>query len=976
MKGRQASNISPSFTVKEMYTNTPCSGGSVFRNRAQTSKYVEANMTRLRSNLITRLISVGLTNVAGLLLVLTLLVTAQLSQFGSRAARAEPLPGGVPKLIQSFKTVTPTLAAPGNALLTYTIHLVNTGAWTATNASLQDILPVSTTYVPNSSQASAGLVQVQSGVLTWAGEIGFDSAVMITYVVQVNPAFTAGQIVNMAVVSDAQIASPVTLTAVSRVTSSPVFTVTKASAPELPGPNQTLLYTLTVTNEGQPAVNLPVTVTEQVPLSTTLQNVGTGGITDTSNSAVTWTQNITLAFGESTAFTFSVKTGAVPSGTIISNTNYAVKGPGGAVAYGEPYTTTIVNPDFSLSKQTLPDPPGSNRELTYTLTLLNKGSLATGIVVTDRVPMGVTYVRGGSLASGVVSWSLSSLATNESAQLTYTVSISDVADVSIVNDDYHACSVEGTCKAGEVLTSVVAGPNFQVSGSLVPIAKSPGGSNIVTPTLTLRNLGPGSALNAVAILSFYRISAQLGDLTVIPTVGSFSTGPTCGDKCVSYFWRGDVAAGQILTFTTLTGQSTIGGAEGDTYTAALVVTDSLSNITTTIPVSATAFGKLTHFASLRSTKSAPAVIGRGQLLTYTIFVENTGLSADLPAVLTDVVPLSTTFVSASDSGVTQTLSNTLMVSWTLPTMGTGDQLQRTFTVRVDGNLVSGTKVVNNSYIASGYGNVVTGALTSGPAVTTTVKEVGLVDSFKSVTPTLALPGPDNVLTYVLHIVNSSELPLSGVGVTDVLPWQNSTYQRDAVTTSGQLISDIVSLRWTGDVGPLATERVTFTVRVDPDYKGALTNTAVISHPGLLSPVTVIAVAYVTDEPVLFISKSASPDPALLKEDLTYILRVTNLGQQATGLVVTDVVPAYTQYVTDSATANGQMSGGQTLWNLSVLKPGESVQVSYRVTVLFGAEQLVNDQYAVRSAEGVIAFGEPVVTLVSGGSKLYLPLIRK
>ena len=57
-----------------------------------------------------------------------------------RTAYAEPIPGGKPKLTTSTKTVTPTVARGGNAL-TYTIHIVNTGAWTATATTLRDRLP-------------------------------------------------------------------------------------------------------------------------------------------------------------------------------------------------------------------------------------------------------------------------------------------------------------------------------------------------------------------------------------------------------------------------------------------------------------------------------------------------------------------------------------------------------------------------------------------------------------------------------------------------------------------------------------------------------------------------------------------------------------------------------------------------------------------------------------------------------------------
>jgi uncharacterized repeat protein (TIGR01451 family) len=695
---------------------------------------------------------------------------------------------------------------------------------------------------------------------------------------------------------------------------------------------------------------------------------------------VTWTRQVTLDLGETTVFTFSVNVGNVPSGTVLTNDDYRVTSPESGVTVGETYTVTVVDPIFLLSKEVWPDPPGSNREMTYTLTLLNVGSLATNLSITDRVPAGVTYQRGGLEAGGEVSWSLPSLDTGESAEFTFTVYISDVMGIPIVNDEYGVCCDEGICLAGDVLTSVVQGPNFETFAIFDPIAHKPGGGagTEVTPTLVVRNLGPGNALDATARLEFDRLSVQAKDLYAIPPVGTsppFPDGPECGDKCRSYIWVGDVGYGEVISFTTAEGQNTIGGEEGTFYTTTVVITDQLTNMTTE-PVSNTAIGIVTHYANVVPSKSAPPVIGPGQLLDYTIEVYNRGMSTLLPPVLTDVVPLSTTFVWASDGGTTLMVSETVIVSWTLPLLSPGDGLVRTFTVRVDDGLISGTQIVNSDYAALGYGNIMTDAVTSGLPVTTTVKEVGLIDSYKEVTPTMALPGAGNVLTYYLHIVNSSPLPLSGVTVYDLSPWKSSTYQRDAVASAGQVVSDIVSVRWEGNVAALSSEVVTFTVLVDPDYQGPITNTAIISHPALWEEVIVQAVAYITDRPVLRIAKSASPDPVERGGELAYTIRVVNLGQQATGLVVTDTVPADTTYVPDSATGLGELVGDQVRWEIPVLKPGKSRTFGFRVTV-DGTGEVLNEQYAVKCAEGVVDVGVPLVTQVtSGGSWIYLPVIMK
>jgi uncharacterized repeat protein (TIGR01451 family) len=364
-------------------------------------------------------------------------------------------------------------------------------------------------------------------------------------------------------------------------------------------------------------------------------------------------------------------------------------------------------------------------------------------------------------------------------------------------------------------------------------------------------------------------------------------------------------------------------------------------------------------------------------MTYTIGVWNSGLSTSTPPypMLVDTAPPSTTVVSVSDGGVTQAVNNTTAVSWTLPSMSPGDWLERSYVVQVDADLVSGTEIINSDYYAKWYSTRDSDYIShTGKPVTTTVVESGLIDSYKAVTPTLASPGPDNTFTYTIHVVNSGPVALADVTVTDVFPWENSTYQRDAVASAGTIVSDIVSLAWTGSVEAFSEEQITFTVHADPGFEGTLTNTAVINQPELLHPVTATAVAYVTNDPVLQISKQATPDPVPRGSALHYTVRVVNAGQQATDLLITDTLPAGTSYVEASATGGGQVSEGTVSWHTPVLDSGESRTYGFDVIVHDGQE-VVNALYGVRSAEGVSARGEPVVTPVSGRSPyIYLPVI--
>lgn len=899
------------------------------------------------------------------LLALLLLVWASFAPAYIAAVQSvvapDALPEPRPKLLLSTKAATPlVVTSPGT--VTYTIVLRNTGATAAPDAVLYDPFPAGTTY-NGDAQASEGTLITGTAGLTWTGEIGFDASVSITFSVSPVATFT-GRLTNTAFVSQPAISGPLTLTAVCTVTDQPILRILKEGEPLLPGANKPLTYTLWVSNFGQPAAALPITVTDSVPADTTLLAVGAGGITDTLGH-ITWTGVVTLALGERTAFTFSVLVDDVPSGTVLLNESYAVTSTlPGVGDVGEPYTLTVVTPILLLTKQTEPDPPGSNRPMTYTLTLYNRGSLATGLVITDTVPTNVTYITGGTYlsATNTVSWTWPQLATGEKASFTYTASIADLpGGTLIVNDRYAASCSEGITAAGRPLTSTVEGPIFDQAFKLAdPIAKKPGGgTSLITYTIGIRNTGAGNALDVEVVDELWYVS--IAEVVIDPPSGAFFWG-NCGAHCELFTWNGDVAHNSQITIT-LRGSSSYAGVPIVTNTA--VISDNLL----TEPFSATTRYLVTHDARLNVYKDAPVYIGPNEVMTYTFSVINSAFATSSTAVLTDVLPAEVSFITASSGG--SFISATGMVSWTLPAIATGGSLTRTLAVEV-GDWPSGTQIVDWDFAANCTNCAMTDVVFL--PVTTTVQFRDLSLSHKEVTPTLAYPGPAVLLTYTLHLVNPTGLDLGNVQVIDYLPWAQSTYNRDAVASAGTVFSDIVHVDWTCDVGGYTTETLTLTVVVDPWYEGGVTNTAVIAHPSLAVPVTVTAEAWITDEPVLRLMKVDKPDPVRWGEELQYTLYLRNLGQTATTLVLSDTVPAYTSYVPGSATRGGVLVGNAVVWEWPETDADTTEVFSFRVLVE-GGEVILNDAYSAACAEGVWAFGPPVETRVIGG-EVFLPVVFK
>src|SRR5206468_7027655 len=98
-------------------------------------------------------------------------------------------------------------------------------------------------------------------------------------------------------------------------------------------------------------------------------------------------------------------------GTVITNPTYSIDSTETAPTAGAAITTTVTSsPVLAISKGDAPDPVSAGSNITYTLSYSDTGNAnATGVVITDTIPANTTFVSataGGTLAAGVVTWSL------------------------------------------------------------------------------------------------------------------------------------------------------------------------------------------------------------------------------------------------------------------------------------------------------------------------------------------------------------------------------------------------------------------------------------------------------------------------------------------------------------------------------------------------------------------------------------------
>ncbi len=568
-------------------------------------------------------------------------------------------------------------------------------------------------------------------------------------------------------------------------------------------------------------------------------------------------------------------------------------------------------PSLTLSMSDSPDPIAPGANLTYTLNWSNAGSAAaTGVVLTDVVPVNTTFVSatgGGTQAAGTVTWTIGTLAAGASgsAQLVVRVNSPLANGTVLTNAAAGIDSVETpSIGAGTVTTTVSAMPILSISKTDGPDPVA-AGSNI-TYALSYANNGVGGATGVVVSdtlpvnTTFVSASAggSISGSTVTWSIGSLPAG---GSGSVQMVVR---VTSPLANGTTITnGTYSVDCAETAAVTGSPVTTTATSSPTLTLTAT-----------------DAPDPVAAGANITWTLAYSNTGNMNASGTVLTASVPAGTTFVSASTGG-TQSAGT---VTWTIGTLPAGGSGTASMTARVT------TPAMNGAQITHAGGSIDCNETTpvTGAVVTTTVTS----------SPTLGLTladAPDPVaaggnITYTLSYSNTGTMNASGVVLTAPVPG-NATFV--SATAGGTEAAGIVT--WNlGALNAGASGSAQMVVRVtNPLANGTFISLAGVAidsaETAPVMPATITTT--VTSAPILGLTRADSPDPVSAGANLTYTLTFSNTGSaDATGVILTDTVPANTTFV--SATLGGTLSGSTMTWSLGNLAAGASASAQLVVRV--------------------------------------------
>lgn len=925
-------------------------------------------------------------------------------------ATSEATPPGIPPIIPPevttehpvpayafTKTSDPVSGSdvfPGESI-TYTLTGKNAGA-TPLEVTIADDLTKVLEFatLTTGPVASVGDATLEGSSLAWSGTLAAGESVTITYAVQVN-AGAEGKILNNVASSTATPPGLPPLDVPPVETSHPVpgYAFNKVADP-VSGtdvqPTDTVTYTVTGTNTG--ATPLDVVVTDdlsQVLDSATITTDPAASIVSAAGESVATAPVVNgttlewsgeLAVGESVVITYTVTVDAGTEGKWLKNVaNSTATTPDGDPINPDEVSTTHPIPGYTFTKVADPESGKSvqpNDIVTYTLTGTNTGATELDVTVTDNLAEVLAYADlvDSSLAASVgdaptvtdttLTWA-GKLAVGESVVITYQVKVK----AGTAGETLHNTAVsKAKPPFSEEITPPEVSTEHPIPGyEFTKVADPISGTDVqpgdeVTYTLTGTNTGATNLTVSVA-----------DDLTGVLAHAELIDGPTAsaGDATldgVNLGWTGELAPGEsiVITYTVKVNADTAGQVlrnsasssasppEGEPIVPPTVVTEH--------PIPGYAFTKAANPAS-------GTAVQPGETVTYTLTGTNTGatsldvvVSDDLAEVLAYADLTGVAVATVGDATVAAPTLDGTTLNWN-GALAVGESVVITYTVTVKAD-TAGNWLLNkaNSTAKPPFSEEIT-----PPEVSTTHPIPGY-EFAKTADPTSGTDvQPGDVITYTLTGSNTGATDLTvsiGDDLTEVLAYADLTMAPSASQGMAPVLDGNV-LSWNGTLAAGESVEITYAVTVKAGTAGSAVRNSATSVATPPEGPEITPPPVVTEHPVPGYAFTKTADPASGSsvqpgDVITYTLTGTNTGATRLDPVVvtddlTDVLSGAT-LVDGSAVAkiNGEpasapMIDGTTLSWTGSLEIGQSIEITYQVTVNEGVAGIVLHNVASSTA---------------------------
>ncbi len=630
-------------------------------------------------------------------------------------------------------------------------------------------------------------------------------------------------------------------------------------------------------------------------------------------------------------------------------------------------------PNKSVSQTSVP--ASGARSLTYTITVENTGSAdATNIVISDTLPSGVSYDTSNPATTSPTSGSVSvdtsgatpeitatfaTVAARQSVTLTIPVTVTKTTPGSINND----ADVTYTNNAGttRTITTNTATTNVQAS---IGVALGPDGDPDGDPSdvQTVASANAGSTVdftntvqNTGTDTDTFNLTVNTDDLNLPSdaTVQLLSTSgaalPTGGDGVPD---TGPLGAGETFDFIVRvripgdTPTDNDGGDTGDVVHSVVVTATSVTDSSTSDPTTNTindivgagvAFGNDADADDAGNDIVADDTDGRvdnansvnedadsSDIVVFPMDVVNTGGNSDT-FTLDGSVTFGPTTVSVvyyatdpdadGDGTVTQAELDALTPITNTGSVDPDEEITVFAVVSVPSGATPQTATVNQTIDSPDIAPV------TFNLNTVTVNEANTFTFSPDRDSDITSPG---TVTYEHTITNTGNRDLTAISLTESESGVDFDYSYSYDGTTFYGLNDS-SLTLPATLEPGDTQslfvRVSAPQGYNPDDVNVLTLTATATFPDSVTGDTDTAQASVIDRTTvvsgdLSLDKSVNKATAAPGETITYTVVAKNLGNaDLTEVVISDPLPAFTDFVSVSASASGFASAPTLLYSV-------------------------------------------------------------
>ncbi|PYQ64718.1 MAG: hypothetical protein DMF53_06885 [Acidobacteria bacterium] len=490
---------------------------------------------------------------------------------------------------------------------------------------------------------------------------------------------------------------------------------------------------------------------------------------------------------------------------------------------------TAQRADLGLTKTVDNAAPALGANVTFTITVTNNGpNNATGVVVNDFLPDGLTYVSddgGGAYVPGTGLWTVGALANAASATLHIVATVSDTGAIDNVASIAASTPLDPNAANDTAQSNLLAprSADLHMTFGANVATVNPGGSIIYT--LTVKNLGQDPAYS-VDVQEDFPAFPALNPVSFTASQGVYN--PATGHWDLASLETGNTAT---LSFT-VTAPNFAGNLVNNASTVSLKAANRAAD-PNPADNSASVTVQVLSPATVSATKSVSGSFVEGGAITYTVVLTNSGAfdqQNNTGPELTDVLPSQLTLVSAAATAGTATATvGTNTVTWdgVVPAGGS-------VTVTIHATVKTGTalQTVTNqatvNYDANGDGTNEAAATSDNPAT----QPAGDATSFVVVSPasigthTKTVTGSfqeGGTVTYTVTISNpaaTAQLDNPGDEFTDVLPVSLTLVS--ATATSGTAVANVPTrtVHWNGSIPAAGSVTITITAIINTGTAGS------------------------------------------------------------------------------------------------------------------------------------------------------------